>query len=58
MVLTNTQINKFVNYKLPRSTMAFVKDKEMNIWLACTSGLYIIDKEGIVINVMTYGPWK
>lgn len=50
--------NEFVNYKVPASAMTFLKDKEGNIWLGCSGGLYKIDKDGEVINVKTTGPWK
>lgn len=50
--------NEFVNYKVPTSTMSFLKDKTGKIWLGCAGGLYKIDKAGEAINVMTNGPWK
>ena len=54
---TNTS-NEFMNYKIPASTMVILKDKESNIWLGCAGGLYRINKDGIVINVRTNGPWN
>ncbi len=50
--------DEFVNYKVPTSTMSFLKDKKGNIWLGCAGGLYKIDKDGKTINVRTNGPWK
>ena len=50
--------HKFVNYKVPTSTMAFLKDTKGNIWLGCAGGLYRIDKNGDVKNVTTNGPWR
>ncbi len=50
--------NEFVNYKVPTSTMVFLKDKKDNVWLGCAGGLYKIDEDGKVINVRTNGPWK
>jgi len=49
---------KFVNYKVPTSTMSILKDEEENIWLGCAGGLYKINKDGEAINVRTNGPWK
>jgi ligand-binding sensor domain-containing protein len=50
--------NEFVNYKVPTSTMSFLKDKKDNIWLGCAGGLYKIGIDGKAINVTTNGPWK
>ncbi|SDM78809.1 ligand-binding sensor domain-containing protein [Kriegella aquimaris] len=50
--------NEFVNYKVPTSTMSFLKDKKGIIWLGCAGGLYKIDKDGKTINVTTNGPWE
>ena len=49
--------NEFVNYKVPTSTMVFLKDNKEHVWLGCAGGLYKIDVNGEVINVMTNGPW-
>lgn len=49
---------EFVNYDIPTSIMSFLKDYEGNIWLGCAGGLYKIDKNGVVKNVTTNGPWK
>ena len=48
----------FVNYKVPTSTMAFLKDIKGNVWLGCAGGLYRIDINGETINVKTSGPWN
>ncbi len=45
--------NKFVNYKVPTSTMSFLKDKKGNIWLGGKGGLYKIDKNGTIKNITT-----
>ena len=50
--------NGFVNYKVPTSTMVFFKDKNGNVWLGCAGGLYKIDKDGEIKNVIANGPWK
>lgn len=50
--------NEFVNYKVPTSTMCFLKDKKDNIWLGCAGGLYKIGEDGKAINVTTNGPWQ
>ena len=50
--------NGFVNYKVPTSTMAFLKDIKGNVWLGCAGGLYKIDKSGKTKNVTTNGPWN
>jgi ligand-binding sensor domain-containing protein len=50
--------NEFLNYNVPTSTMSFLKDKKGTIWLGCAGGLYKINKDGEVVNVMTNGPWK
>ncbi|MBJ2172770.1 hypothetical protein JBL43_00880 [Aureibaculum sp. A20] len=50
--------NEFVNYKVPTSTMSFLRDINGKIWLGSAGGLYTIDKDGEVINVMTNGPWN
>ena len=50
--------NKFINYKVPTSTMSFMKDVTGKIWLGCAGGLYALNKDGEVINVMTNGPWE
>ncbi|MEM5566919.1 two-component regulator propeller domain-containing protein [Psychroserpens sp. AS72] len=50
--------NEFVNYKVPTSIMAFLKDKKGTIWLGCAGGLYKIDKNGETIHVTTNGPWN
>lgn len=49
--------NKFVNYKVPKATMAFLKDIKGNVWLGCAGGLYKVDKEGKTKNITTSGPW-
>lgn len=49
--------NGFVNYKVPTSTMVFLKDIKANVWLGCAGGLYKIDKDGETKNVTTNGPW-
>ncbi len=54
----NYKNNEFINYKVPTSTMSFLKDKKGNIWLGCAGGLYKIDKDGKTINVTTNGPWN
>lgn len=48
----------FVNYRVPTATMAFLKDKNGNVWLGCAGGLYKIDKNGDTKNIKTSGPWK
>lgn len=50
--------NEFINYKVPTSTMAFLKDKKGNIWLGCAGGLYRIDSKGEILNITTNGPWN
>jgi ligand-binding sensor domain-containing protein len=50
--------NGFLNYKVPTSTMVFLKDKKGTVWLGCAGGLYKIDEDRKVINVKTNGPWK
>ena len=50
--------NGFVNYKVPTSTIVFLKDIKENIWLGCAGGLYKIDKNGKTKNVTTNGPWN
>lgn len=50
--------NGFVNYKVPTSTMVFLKDLKGNVWLGCAGGLYRIDINGETINVKTSGPWN
>ncbi|MCK8522836.1 hypothetical protein M0D21_14760 [Aquimarina sp. D1M17] len=50
--------DEFVNYKVPTSTMSFLKDNSENVWLGCAGGLYKIDKNGDVKNVGTNGPWR
>lgn len=49
--------NAFENYKVPTSTMDFLKDDKGTVWLGCAGGLYKIDKAGKIINVGTNGPW-
>ena len=49
--------NEFHNYNVPTSTMVFIKDNEGDIWLGSAGGLYKIDTDGEVINIMTNGPW-
>ena len=50
--------NGFVNYKVPTSTMALLKDIKGNVWLGCAGGLYKIDKNEETKNVTTNGPWN
>ncbi len=50
--------SEFLNYKVPTSTMSFLKDKKGNIWLGSAGGLYRINEDGETVNVMTHGPWK
>ncbi|QOD59868.1 hypothetical protein H9I45_10960 [Polaribacter haliotis] len=47
----------FKNYKILKSTMSVLKDRNGTIWLGCAGGLYRINGEEIV-NVTTNGPWK
>lgn len=54
----NYRNNEFTNYRVPKSTMSFLKDKNGNVWLGCAGGLYKINKDGKTINVMTDGPWN
>jgi ligand-binding sensor domain-containing protein len=51
------QNSEFKNYKVPKSTMSILKDKNENIWLGCAGGLFSINSAGI-FNVTTNGPWK
>lgn len=48
----------FENFSVPNPTMAFLKDREGNVWLGCAGGLYRINIDGSVVNVTTNGPWK
>ena len=50
--------NTIENYKVPTSTMAFLKDTKGIVWLGCTGGLYKINKAGETKNVTSNGPWN
>lgn len=50
--------NEYVNFKVPKSTMSFLKDISGNIWLGCAGGLYRINPNGEIVNITTKGPWK
>lgn len=49
--------NEFVNYTVPKPSVAFLEDKKGRMWLGCAGGLYKINKNGEVINVTISGPW-
>lgn len=49
--------NTFVNYNVPTSIMEISRDNKGTVWLGCAGGLYKIDKDEKVVNVMTNGPW-
>ena len=50
--------NRFINYKVPTSTVVFLKDIKGTVWLGCAGGLFKIDKHGETKNVTTNGPWN
>lgn len=49
---------QFKHYAVPKSTVAFLKDKRNNLWLACAGGLYKISPKGDIVNVTINGPWN
>jgi ligand-binding sensor domain-containing protein len=50
--------NEFINFKIPKSAMNFLKDKEGNIWVGCAGGLYRINLNGEIVNIIRNGPWN
>jgi ligand-binding sensor domain-containing protein len=48
----------FKHYNVPISIMGMLEDRKGNIWLGGAGGLYRINQNDEVINVMKNGPWE
>ena len=53
---TNFKINDFES-KSSKAAQSILKDRNGNMWLGCSGGLFRLDSTGVV-NVTTNGPWN
>ena len=49
---------EFINYNITISLMSMLKDKNGTLWLGGAGGLFRMNSEGEIINVLQDGPWQ